>query len=202
MSLLLLLCDWGEALFGRDDYYQPGINQIPTAHCVYVFLFSPCLSVSLLSSHASVCCSRRAAWIHICFSLFLYYCIIDGETLHVALERTCERDNDFSLSLVLFFVVVCLLRHRALSNTLGAFLILCEQDYSTIEIINKPLLLSGTLNILTLPWEINKCSCEWVFKARTFTIWCLDLNQISWPKVRKQGSHDRLKLRMLSYKFH
>lgn len=34
-----LLCDWGEALFGHDDYYRPGINQIPTAHCVYVFLF-------------------------------------------------------------------------------------------------------------------------------------------------------------------
>lgn len=70
-------------------------------------------------------------------------------TLH--LKEPAKEITIFHFLLFCFLLFVCLLRHRAPSNTLGAFLILCEQDYSTIEIINKPLLLSGTLNILTLP---------------------------------------------------
>lgn len=83
---------------------------------MYIIIF--CLTISLLSSPASVYCSRRAAWVHICFSLITYYCIIDGDTLYVALERTCKRDNDFSL-LVVF---VCLLQRWYLIH-LGHFVI-------------------------------------------------------------------------------
>lgn len=114
--------------------YLPSINQIPTAHCVYYSFFFFCLALSLLSSPASVYCSTRATWIHICFSLFTY-CFIDGHTL----ERPC--------TMIFFtgccFVFVCF---SSEIQYIWGISYSFEWDYSTIEIINKLPLLPCCLN--------------------------------------------------------
>lgn len=106
--------------------YLPSINQICTAHCVYYLFFLPCSFCT--SSPATAYYSRRAAWIHICFPLFTYYCIIDGDALYVALERTCV--TIFHWLLFVYFSGKTLIH-------LGHFLLFSsEWDYSTIQIIN------------------------------------------------------------------
>lgn len=143
-----LQCDWREALFGHNDYYLFAQHKSDTYCSLCIQIFLSCSFFTFFSCVYSVYCSRSAAWIHICFSLFTYYCIIDGDALYVALERTCKRNNDFFFSACCF----CLFASAVKSSTFGAFLICVSEIIQQYKLLTS-FLLCHTLCILPLPWD-------------------------------------------------
>lgn len=113
MSLRLHSETGERPLFGGADYYLSVRHKsyTYTAHCVYYF------ALLLLTFFFCLLFKEGSLNPHLpptIQPLFTYYCIIDGDALHVALERNLR--NDFFSPLVVF---VCLLRRVKLKYFWG-----------------------------------------------------------------------------------
>lgn len=92
-----LLGDWGEALFGHNDYYLFAQHKSdPLLIVCVIIIFFACVFLHFILSPLFTFRGKLLE-IHICFLLFTCYCIIDGGPLRCTWENL---HNDFSLVVV------------------------------------------------------------------------------------------------------
>ena len=148
-----------------------------------MYIVFSCLTLSLLSSPVSVYCSRRAAWVHSCFSLLTYYCRV---TRFMLLLK--EPAKEIMILHWLLFLFVCF--NSEIEYIWGIFVIYVSEIIQQYELLTTCPFYHAVC-ILTLPCgRSTQAVMSQHAKCELWIPWCKDPNQIHWQWFWNRGRSD------------